>query len=417
MEGRPKDGKRRRLSFRYDPRLFSRLESIWSQAWTGNEPIEQAAFHRSQQAFLPSLMLLGYSQEARKPVLISEGHTLVCGIPGQSGKTTCIEGLLSRWPGNERKKKKIIAFISKRGEGIFFGLKKIDPFINTSPDPDFLSLVVESMLIVKRRPQVSRKINLIMAELCHNAKSLKQVLRNTTRMKKKAERYSDRLRHHVCIALEYYLTNILPHQDQQSQNDPEFRFANSIEFDTDNNNVVINISHLSEEVQTLVIGSVAYEILKNHHDTVLVVPDGWTIFASNGSSLGRFHVESLIAEGLPSRNYVTIESVIIEEVPLHVRRQMSTILLGYQASGEEAGDEIRALRDLTERIRRSKAMKAVEKPFLTSFNIQRLKVGEFYAFPSYIEEQGAWRVNKVSTIPPQTSKEEAIAHSSVMTSQ
>jgi hypothetical protein len=420
MERKRSNGKRRRVSFRYDPRVFTRLQQICSQVSAGGgKQIERAAFDVGQQRkngkdSRLSLLLLGYTVEAQpKPAFIREGHVLVLGLPQSSGKTTCIEGLLSKWPGNEHKKKKIIAFISKRGEETFSGFRKIDPFINTNPDADFLSLVVESVLVVKRAKHVSRKINLIMAELCHNAKSLNHVLRNATRMRKRLEKekYSDKLRRDVCKLVECYLSDILPNQGRPSQEDAEFKFANSIQFDgTDNNNVVMNISGLEDEVQTLVIGSVAYEVLKNHPDALLVVPGAWTIFLSNGSSLGRFHIESLIAEGAHNGNYVITESVIIEEVPLHVRRQMSTILLGYQFAGEEAIDEIRALRDLAQRFQQNRAIRAtVEKPLLTRHDMRRLKIGEFCAFPSYVVEKGNWGLNKVSTMASYSSREEAIA--------
>lgn len=58
-------------------------------------------------------------------------------------------------------------------ENVFSSFRMIDPYINTNPDPDFLAPVVESILVKRKKPQVSRKINLIMAELCHNAKSPK----------------------------------------------------------------------------------------------------------------------------------------------------------------------------------------------------------------------------------------------------
>jgi hypothetical protein len=406
MEGKPKGGKRKRISFRYDPRLFSRLESIYSQVVAG-KPVEQAAFHDGQQAaYSPSrLILVGYGLEARKPVLIKEGHILVCGMPQKSGKTTCIEGLLSRWPGNGNRKKKIIAFITKRGENSFPSHRKAEPFINTEPDPDFLSPVVESMLVVNRRPQISKKINLIVAELCNNAKSLKQALKNVTRMQKKVG-YSDKLKRDTCIALHYYLTDVLPRQDYNpNEEKPDFKTSLNFEYNGDNNNVVINLSEFSQELQTLVMGSVAYELLNHHRDAILVVPDGWKMFDTDGTSLGRFHVESLIAEGPRNRNHVIIESTDIEDIPLHIRRQMYAIVLGYQAWGDEAKIGIRALRNLASQMRQNRTMKGLEKPFLTRFDIQRLRVGEFYAFPSLIEDQGVWKANKVSAIPSQTSKE------------
>ncbi len=400
MEGRPKNGKRRRISFRYDPRVFSKLQSIYAQ--TNSEPIKHAAFLAGQQTIPdmpPSRVLLGHNtqEEQPKPVFIREGHTLVCGIAYSSRKTTCIEGLLSRWPGNEQRSKKIVAFITKRGENTFSDYRKVDPFINRDPDPDFLSLVVESMLMVKRRPMISRKINLTMAELCQNAKSLKQVLKNAIRMEKKANERDDRLKRNICILLRDYLENTLPNPDQPSkeEQEPGFKFSKCLDFNG-NNGVVINTSHLSEEVQTLAFGSVAYELLKHHQDSILVVSDGWKVFASYAHSLGRFLVESLIEQGPRNRNYVIIESGSIDDIPLHIRRQMSTILLGYQSSGEEAIDEIRALRDLAKYMRQSKVIKAaIEKPHLTRLDIQRLKIGQFYAFPSCVEDEDTWRLNKV----------------------
>ncbi len=261
----------------------------------------------------------------------------------------------------------------------------------------------EARKIVVFEDRKKFKINLIMVELCHNAKSLKQVLKNATRMQKKV-RCRDRIKRDVCIVVNHYLAGVFP----QGQ---DLRFAQRLEFNG-NNNVVINLNHFSKQIQTLVIGSVAYEILKHQQEAVLVVPDGWAMFDPDGASLGRFHVELLISEGSQNRSYVVIESGFIGDIPPHIRRQMSTILLGYQLWGEEARDGIRALRNQSKHFQRSKPMKAImEKPLLTRFDIQKLKVGEFQAFPSYLEEMGVWRFNKISTTPPQASSGEAIAHS------
>lgn len=195
-------------------------------------------------------------------------------------------------------------------------------------------------------------------------------------MRKKAG-YNDRLKRNTCTALQYYLTTILPRDPKGA----DFKFTNSFEFNGDNDNLVIDLSQLSEQAQTLVIGSIAYEILNRHQDTILVVPDGWTMFDSTGASLGRLHIESLISKGSQNRNYVVIESDSIEDIPMHLRRQMSTIILGYQSWADEVRIKIRALRDLASHLRRNRIMKGVEKPFLTRFEIQRLKIGNSMHFP------------------------------------
>jgi hypothetical protein len=401
MESKSKEGKRKRFSFRYEPRLYAKLQSIHNKTMTRSEPAETVPEQAvGDSPARHSFVLLGHASQGG-PVLIRAGHTLVCGQTGSSGKTTCIEKLLSRWPGNENRKKKIVAFITKEEE-VFQDFRRIRPYINTKPDSDFLSLVIESMFIIERRPLISKKISLTLAELCHNTKTLGKVLKNANKMLKKVKD-RDKLKRDVCIILRHCLTRIFPHQGQINQDEifydrsdaNDSKVAEDIDFDDNNDNVVMDISAFSDEVRTLVIGSVAYEILKHHQDAILVVPDGWAIFATDGMSLGRFQIESLISEGLQKRNHVIIESLDIERIPLHVRRQMTAILLGYQLWWDEAKLEIRALRDLASFMRRTRTRVTIQKPFLTRFDIQRLQRGEFYAFPSFIEGNDTGNLNKV----------------------
>lgn len=422
MEGESKNdnNKRQRFSYRYDPRLFEALQSVCDNKALKSNFTDLKATLSDTNSNVPQdsvrFIHLGYAIPEPNKVYVREGHTLVCGITGNSGKTVCIEGLISRWPDNTDRKKKVISFITKQ-ENIFENFRRIRPYINTKPNPDFLAQVVENMLMKKKRPQISTKINLTLAELCHGAETLDQVLKNTSKMLKELKKKNavrDKLKEDVCIVLRYCLSNIFPQKGRMNPSaaiytrsntiNSDFEIAENIEFKEDeNNNVVINLSSFSDEVRTLVIGSVAYEILKDHQDIVLVIPDASAIFDINGYSLGRLQVESLISDGPKNRNHVMIESLDIESVPLQVRLQMATILLGHQTWGDEAKLETRALRDLARHMWNSRPKVAVEKPFLTRVDIQMLKRGQFCAFPSYVENNGimnkAGILTKVFAVP------------------
>lgn len=69
--------------------------------------------------------LFGFSVDNGDEVSLAPLHTLVCGLTRESGKTTALEGNLSRWA-----EKKILVFICKKGEEVFHQYRRVAPFIS-----------------------------------------------------------------------------------------------------------------------------------------------------------------------------------------------------------------------------------------------------------------------------------------------
>ena len=71
---------------------------------------------------------LGFEVGTGDPVSVPLHHAIVSGVTGLSGKTTAISAMLSRLPCKYRS----LVFSTKRGEIIFEGANKAQPFYKVS---------------------------------------------------------------------------------------------------------------------------------------------------------------------------------------------------------------------------------------------------------------------------------------------
>jgi hypothetical protein len=81
---------------------------------------------------------LGFELRSGRPVALPLGHLAVCGQTQASGKTTTLEGLVSR--SNCR----AVAFVTKRGEGSFRVASPIPPFFAERTDWPFIRSILEA---------------------------------------------------------------------------------------------------------------------------------------------------------------------------------------------------------------------------------------------------------------------------------
>src|SRR6185436_19410240 len=87
----------------------------------------------SERASRAMTIHLGYEVGTGKPVEIPLAHLAVTGQTQQSGKTTTREALITR------AKLPAIAFITKRGEGVFATGRRIPPYFRERADWQFVS--------------------------------------------------------------------------------------------------------------------------------------------------------------------------------------------------------------------------------------------------------------------------------------
>lgn len=113
-----------------------------------------------------SEVLLGFEVGSGCEVRVPFAHTVVCGQTQASGKTTTLEGMLSR-TGNPPRP--ALAFLTKRAEGAFVDSSRIPPYFRDRADWQFVESILEAMM--RERMKYQREW---IIRVCQGATSLEQ---------------------------------------------------------------------------------------------------------------------------------------------------------------------------------------------------------------------------------------------------
>ncbi|MFQ6027342.1 MAG: hypothetical protein ACE5Q6_07605, partial [Dehalococcoidia bacterium] len=189
------------------------------------------------------------------PVSLPMHHMMITGMTRLSGKTTTIEALLSRLPEGFTS----LVFRTKRGEVEFRGANRVRPFYRPEVDWEYVLSLLEAAMKQRLRMEQSWVIR-----ASKGANRLQEVYANVKR-----ELGSGKLRgidESMYTNLEAYFDKILPQLE-------EHPFASELELREGVN--VMELGHLTEEVQALVISSCLEEIYRFHDHTIVVIPEAW----------------------------------------------------------------------------------------------------------------------------------------------
>lgn len=258
------------------------------------------------------MIKLGYEVGTKEEVGISPSHLIVTGITQLSGKTTTLEALI------KRSKLKAIVFKTKVGEKSFTDGTEIPPFFKDRSDYEFVKSLIEAY---SREKLFLEKGTLM--RLCKGSASLLDI------KKKVDEALSGKLRsieQEIHTRLQHYLENLIP----------QIQYANFSKVLTVYDGInIMNLERFSEEAQSLIIQSVAEEVLKTMKDIILVIPEAWKFLPQKYNNPCKRAVESFIRQGATNNNFIFIDSqdmAGVDKIPL---KQVSTWVLGYQAEKNE----------------------------------------------------------------------------------
>lgn len=342
---------------------------------------------------MTSDILIGYKVGTQEPIHLKEHHTIVSGMTGEAGKTTCIEGIVNRWTG-----KSFIVFLTKRGEDIFADKPRIKPFFQT-PAGEALWRYVESMVQMTLQEK-DRSLRSIIMRVCENAKSLDDVWNNVRhrldKMKNKETWEKSKL-----IELNEYLKLVLPQLKK-------YNFSDKLEMKSGYEDIVVmDLTEFSTELQSMIIGSVSEEILNVWEDMVLVIPEAWEFLPNGKGSPAKLAVEALVRKGRVLRNFVILDSQDIAGMHPPIRKNVSNWILGKQSDENEAQRTIGTL-----------PLPPNQKPAV--HEIQTLRLGQFYTVidgkVSKVFAKPAWMTDddaKLCAEFPETAYEHRDHHANV----
>jgi hypothetical protein len=266
------------------------------------------------------MILLGFELGTGRPVSIPFGHLAVCGQTQSSGKTTTLEGLVSR------SECRAVAFVTKRGEGSFRVSAPVPPYFTERTDWPFIASILEATVSEKLKFQRAEII-----KLCQDydgpegkwttPKTLADVMANAQIALVKARGLAAR----VYTELFEYLRMVVPEIERLPYTD-KLKLQNALN--------VMDLTEYDFPLQALVVRSVIECVLEKWKSTIVVIPEAWK-FAAKTKSPVRFAAESYIRQGAALKNFLWLDSQDLASISGVLLRQVKVWLFGVQRDPRE----------------------------------------------------------------------------------
>jgi len=260
---------------------------------------------------------LGYEIGTGKEISISPNHLIVTGVTQKSGKTTCLEALI------KRSKLKAIIFRTKIGEKGFIEGTIIPPFFKDRSDWRFIQSLIEAT--IKERLRSFERAKII--QICKKSGG-NSLLEFKKKVDERLEEKINQFEKDILTNVQAYLEIVLPKLQTMT-------FSNELQLVEGINIIDLERFSRDDEVQSLIIRSVAEEVLHNFKNVVLVLPEAWRFLPQKRGNPCKLIVEEFIRQGATNNNYIWIDSqdmANVDKIPL---KQVSTWILGYQSEINE----------------------------------------------------------------------------------
>lgn len=315
---------------------------------------------------------LGFAVGSGDPVLIPLKHLAVVGQTQESGKTTTLEALATR------SGQRVLAFVTKRGEGSFERARRIAPYFRDRADWQFVDQLLEAQLREKNkflRPWVIK--------LCRTTKTLADVHAAVKKQLKKAKGISEG----AYTQLDAYLELIVPEIGRATLA-PRLDLGSGLAGLN-----VMDVSAYSTPMQMLFVQSAIDWVNVYERDVITVVPESWEFIPEGRGSPVKASAETLVRKGAGLGNYIWCDSQDMAGVAKLILRGCSVWLIGAQ---REANEIKRNLSNIPAGIKRPKPEE-----------IAHLKRGQFFA---------CWQDRTVLTyvqpawMTPEAAKDVALGH-------
>lgn len=316
---------------------------------------------------------LGYEVGTGKQVDVKPSHLIVTGLTQKAGKTTTLESLI------KRSGKKAIVFRTKIGEKSFLHGTIIPPYFKDRSDWQFIQGLVEATM--KERLKGWDRAAIIRLSKQTGGNSLLD-------FKKKVDEQmlTPKLRgfeRDILTNLQAYLEIVLP--KLQSIN-----FSNELELVNGLN--IIDLERFSRdgEVQSLIIRSVLEEVLYNHKDVIIVIPEAWKFIPQDRGNPCKLIVDEFIRQGATNGNFIWIDSQDMSNVDKSPLKQITDWILGYQS-------EINEVKHTLDQIPLPKGLKPKPEDVMNLgtgifYHVNRDRTLKVYVQPFWLDNKRAQKV-------------------------
>lgn len=265
---------------------------------------------------------LGFELRTGRPIGIPFGHLAISGQTQEAGKTTALEGLVSRSESDA------VAFLTKRGEGSFRVASPIPPYFKDRTDWPFIKSILEARAGEKLKFELAQIINLCQdytgPEGTWSApKTLADVLNHAeTALQSKVRGFV----RNVYTVLTEYLREVVPGIEAMP-------YTKTLELEPGLN--VMDLIIYEFPLQALIIRSAVEWVLNNEKQTIVVIPEAWKFAPRRIQTPVRFAAEEFIRQGAALKNFIWIDSQALADVSAALLRQVKVWLFGVQRDPAE----------------------------------------------------------------------------------
>jgi len=292
---------------------------------------------------LTDKILLGYEVGSGEPVFVPLHHLAIFGMTQLSGKTTTLEGLISR------SGLRAIAFITKRGEAGFTRYNLVTPYYKPRADWQFVEGLVNVALGEKVKYEPGMRYGIM--KVCKGHKDLKEIQKAALEFARESKREFMKA---VYEKLAAYLEIVIPELEK-------WVFTDNLELTEGVN--VMDLSGMRLETQHLVIASTIEYAFQNLDHVIVIIPEAWETIPQGKMTPVKWVAQQFIRKGAALGNYLWLDSQDIGGIDKTPLRQCDNWLMGRM---KEAHEVERILKQLL-------GMKVAAE------EIQTLPLGHFYA--------------------------------------
>ena len=288
-------------------------------------------------------ILLGYQVGSGEPVYVPLHHLAIFGMTQLSGKTTTLEGLISR------SGLRAIAFITKRGEAGFTKYNLVTPYYKPRADWQFVEGLVNVALGEKVKYEPGMRYGIM--KVCKGRKDLKEIQKAALEFARDSKREFMKA---VYEKLAAYLEIVIPELEK-------WVFTDKLELSEGIN--VMDLSGMRLETQHLVIASAIEYAFASLDHVIVIIPEAWESIPQGKMTPVKWVAQQFIRKGAALGNYMFLDSQDIGGIDKTPLRQCDNWLMGRM---KEAHEVERILKQLL-------GMK------IAAEEIQTLPLGHFYA--------------------------------------
>lgn len=257
---------------------------------------------------------LGYAVPSGGEVNIPLKHMVITGQTQEAGKTTALEALI------DRSQCTALTFITKRGEGAFTSALRVQPYLKTRGDWQYVAAILEASRGEKlkfERPWIIR--------VSKGADDLQVVHQNVKRAL--ADPKVRGMSADIYLTLDAYLDVVVPEMQR-------VRWALTVGLNRGDINAM-DLTHLSPELQHLVIQSSIDYVQQHCQDTLIVIPEAWKFLPQGRNTPVKGAAVAFIRQAAAMRNYLWLDSQDLGGIEKEVLRSVSVWLLGVQRETNE----------------------------------------------------------------------------------